>query len=176
MGSKPKKHMKKSPITCEKCPHCGALMREYWHSLTPGVVSALIKLHKAVIFYGRNEIHIHDEMKASGNYEIKLTDHEWNNFTKLRFHGLAAKCDAPRNNKSGHWLLTARGAQFLRGELEVPLRVRTYRNRVIDHSDELVGIRKFKDQIPYFETMFDYEVRKPAVRRSPEPQMASLFT
>jgi hypothetical protein len=145
----------------EKCPCCGALMREYWHSLTPGLVSALVKLHKAVMFYGRNRIHIHDDMKASMNYQIKLTDHEWNNFTRLRFHGLAAKCDEKGKSGSGYWLLTSRGSQFLKGEIFVPLKVKTYRNKVMNHSNEVVGIKEFERKIPSFETDFKYEVKKP---------------
>lgn len=149
--------MKNESKINEICPCCGALMREYWHTLTPGIVSALVKFLKAVRHYGRNDIHIHDEMKAAAGAPFQLTDHEWNNFTRLRFHGLVAKVHS-EENQSGRWLLTKRGGQFLKGEIDVPLKVKTYRNRVIDHSADVTRIADFKSKLPSFETDFDYEV------------------
>ncbi len=145
----------------QKCPHCGALMREYWHRLTPGLVSALAKLHRAVRYYSRNRIHIHDEMKMSGAPDFRLTDNEWTNFTKLRFHALAAKCDGDGNNHSGYWLLTRRGGQFLRGEIAVPAKVKTWRNRVQDRSEELTAMRDYRGKVSWFEREFEYDIRLP---------------
>ncbi len=136
-------------------------MAEYWHALTPGIVSALVKLAAAVHVYGRNQIHIHDEMKG-GNVppRIRLTDHEWNNFTRLRFHALAAKCGEDGKRKSGYWLLTRRGGQFLRGEIAVPLKVRTFRNKVVGHSDAVVRVGDFRGKMKWFETDFETEARR----------------
>lgn len=138
-------------------------MREYWHRLTPGLVSALVKLHRAVRYYNRNRIHIHDDMKIGARPDFRLTDNEWTNFTKLRFHALAAKID-DENNHSGYWLITRRGAQFLRGLTAVPQRVKTYRNRVIDHDEKLVAMRDFQRKVPWFEREFDYDIALPETK------------
>jgi len=128
--------------------------RTYVHTLTPGPVSALRKLQAAVHYYGRNEIHIHDEMKMS-NAAFKLTDFEWNNFSQLRFHALAFKVDG----KPGYWGITARGAAFLKGETPVPLKVKTFRNQVISHSEERITIADFRNKESHFETKPDFELR-----------------
>lgn len=139
----------------ERCLNCNASMKAYWHTLTPGVVSALVKLLKAVHYYGRNSIHIHDEMKMGGDPAWKLTDFEWNNMTKLRFHGLAHQDE--KAERAGYWLITARGGAFLRGQLVVPKRVLTFRNGVVDHSKELAHIDDFRNKTPFFEKEFAYE-------------------
>ena len=46
----------------ESCPHCGQEMRKYWHTLTPGLVNALVKLGKAVGKKGRNSVHLRIDM------------------------------------------------------------------------------------------------------------------
>ena len=136
-------------------------MRSYHHTLTPGLVSALSKLLRAVQYYGRNEIHLHKEMKAARGAPFQLTDHEWGNFSKLRFHALAFKV----NGKPGYWGITRRGGQFLKGEISVPLRVKTFRNRVLDgeqgHSGELVHVAAFRGQVPRFESPPHFDVEEP---------------
>jgi len=140
----------------KRCEHCGASLKAYWHLLTPGAVSALTKLLGAVHHYGRNSVHLHGEMKAGGDPAWKLSDFEWNNFSILRFHGLAHQ-DEKKGNRSGYWLITARGGQFLRGEIAVPMKVKTFRNQVVEHSEALTTIKDFQRKVPYFETQFAYE-------------------
>ena len=136
-------------------------MKSDHHRLTPGLISALSKLILAIHHYGRNSVHIHDEMKAAKGAPFQLTDFEWNNFTKLRFHGLAFKVDG----RPGYWGITRRGGQFLKGQISVPMKVKTFRNRVLEgevgHSKQLVHINEFRRQIPWFETLPDFEVEKP---------------
>lgn len=140
----------------DRCPHCGASMKQYWHRLTPGAVSALVKLLKAVHYYNRNSVHLHNEMKSGGDPAWRLSDFEWNNFSILRFHGLAHQ-DEKKTHRSGYWLITKRGGQFLRGEISVPKGVKTFRDKVIDHSPELVHIRSFAGKTPEFESSKAYE-------------------
>lgn len=145
-----------------RCDHCGQTMKKYWHGLTPGLVSALIKFRKAVISKNLNSVHLLKDM--SGDYE--LSRHEWNNFTKLRFHGLAVK---DKNAPAGYWLLTKRGASFLKGDLDVPRRVLTFNNRVEDHSTDVVNIKDVNNgAVPYFETIddIDYEISPPTSQLS----------
>lgn len=162
---------KNNENTCDKC---GASLQEYWHSLTPGLISALTKLLKAVHFYGRNKIHIHNEMKAAKGADFQLTDHEWNNFTKLRFNGLVAKFDS-NTTRSGYWVITRKGARFLRGEADVPRGVKTYRNQVIDHTEDFVNIKDFKGKIPYFETEFASEIHREVIETKKELMPLALF-
>src|SRR5688572_24268321 len=97
----------------DRCPHCGARRRAYWHELTPGLVSALVKLHERTYYSRPKSLHIRDDLQRPG-CPFSLTDDEWTNFTKLRFHGLVAKA---RNNYGGHrrgwWVMTLQGAKFL---------------------------------------------------------------
>lgn len=90
------------------------------------------------------------------------------NFTKLRFHALVAKKDG----KPGFWLITSRGGSFLRGEIAVPLKVKTFRNKVLDHSKELIHINELKGKVPYFEQQYAYEYQRPAAAEKVEqPQL-----
>lgn len=132
----------------EKCPHCGASMKSYWHSLTPGLVSVLVKAIQHVHRTGRNKFHYKD---------LNLNYSEASNLQKLRLHGLITHFDKD-SIKSGEWLVTTRGGQFLRGEIAVPQRVQTFRNKVLDHSQENIHISTLRGKIPYFEREFAYEV------------------
>lgn len=87
---------------------------------------------------------------------FELLRDEWTNFTKLRFHGLAVH---HKEAGKGYWLLTKRGAKFLRNELAVPRRVQTFRNSVIDHDEQLVMLGDITSEIPHFEYLgiLDYE-------------------
>lgn len=137
----------------EICPHCGARMKEWWHSLTPGLVEILIKVLKSVKASGVNDYHL----QVNG----ELNNNEFSNFPKLRVHALVARVkDAAGNRVAAHWLITDRGGQFLRGELAVPHKVKTYRGKVIGHSEDLVKIHDFRNKIPEFETVFDFEIHE----------------
>ena len=134
----------------ELCPHCGASMKSFEHSLSSGIVSALVKAIQYVHKAGKNEFHLQRDL-------TDLTKSEYANFQKLRFHALVAKVD----EKAGYWLITKRGGQFLRGEISVPARVKTFRNKVIGHSPDTVSIRQYRDKVPNFESQFAYEYQVP---------------
>lgn len=161
-------------MTNTHCPYCHASLKSYWHALTPGLISALSKLLLAIQHYGRNSVHIHDEMKACKGAPFQLSDFEWNNFTKLRFHALAFKVEG----KPGQWGITRRGGQFLKGHISVPARVKTFRNRVLEgetgHSKELVHVNEFRRQIPWFESLPDFDIEKPESLKLPCTRQGSL--
>lgn len=139
----------------ELCPHCGARMKQYWHRLTPGIVGALWKFSHAVGRQGRNEIHLQHDMGG----DLRLSSSEYNNFQKLRFFALIAKVRLPdKSHKAGWWLLTHRGSQFLKGKITVPARVKTYRNKVIDHDAHQIQISGFIDEAVWFEQRPKYEI------------------
>lgn len=132
------------------CANCGENMKAYWHSLTSGLVGDLIKAIEFVRGNNKNSFHLQKD--------LQLTKSQYNNFQKLRFHALVAK--DKEYKESGYWLITKRGGQFLRGEIEVPKRVQTFRNSVIEHSLELVSIRNFKNDFPFFESEFASEIQQ----------------
>jgi hypothetical protein len=135
------------------CPYCNAAIKKYWHRLTPLLVNTLVKFRSAVVRKNRNQIHVPDE--------LELNTTEYNNFQKLRFHGLVAKFKEDGERKSGFWLLTKRGALFLKGELAVPIRVQTFRNEVVDHDEHKVYVSDVIQSTPYLETIdsIEYEIQ-----------------
>lgn len=137
--------------TITRCPHCNASMKQYWHRLTPLLVSVLIKFRNAVSDKGVNEIHVPKE--------LPLSTTEYNNFQKLRFHGLVAKVRISGVHKSGYWLLTHRGSEFLKGTIEIPAKVLTFRNEVIDRSERLVGVKGVLGSAPFLETIETIEYK-----------------
>jgi hypothetical protein len=107
-----------------------------------------MKLRRAVLHYGRNAIHIRNEMADCPGAPFQLSRDEWSNFSKCRYHGLVAKTD-----HLGYWLLTERGGQFLRGEISIPETVLTFRNRVVGHEGRPVGVIHFRPLIPEFDKL-----------------------
>lgn len=134
-----------------KCPHCGASMKMYWHKITPGLIRGLLKMRKAVVIKGENDIKI-DKLPG----ELELTKWERANWTKLRFHGLVAKVKKDGKTKRGRYLLTRKGTNFLNGD-SIPERVQTFRNKVVDHSPENVTLSMAMSSVPYWEGIDDIQ-------------------
>ena len=138
----------------DHCEHCGAALRKYWKPITPGLIDILIKFRSAVVSSNRNKIHLLKDMS--------LDNVEYTNFQKLRYHGLVAKykeknADGDRIWQRGYWLLTRRGVQFLRGEIAIPQKVQTLRNRVVDHDGRMVTVADIIGSTPYNETIDELE-------------------
>ncbi len=125
-----------------RCANCDASMESFWHDLSPGLVSVLIKAVMFVRKNNKNSFHL--------SKDLNLTKVEYNNAQKLRFHGLITKV----KDQNGYWLITNRGGSFLRDEMAVPKSVQTFRNKVIGHSDELVSIRDYDKKFPTFQSDF----------------------
>ena len=150
---------KKSEIK-EICQGCGREMAAYEISITPGIMNALRKLIRSVREKGINEVHLVKD--------TKLTHNEINNITRLRFHGLVAKCyetDATgeKKRKSGYWLVTKRAADFIKGEIELPVSVTVFNDRIVSKSETMVTIAEVMKSEPYFDTIEDiryHEVHK----------------
>lgn len=147
-----------------KCVCCGAVVKKYWYKLTPGLVDILIAVLKRVKETDQNHVPLKDL------YDV-LTPYQTTQMTKLRFHGLIAK-HRDEDGKQDGWLITTRGGQFLRDEVRVPLRVQTYRNKVVGHDSATVGRNDLvpADKREYLEQMFAYERATPA-----DMQQASLL-
>lgn len=147
----------------ERCEHCGAGMKAYWHALTPGLVTVLIKMIGGVKRKNENKIHLQKD--------LDLTKTEYANFQKLRFHALVAKSDT-----EGYWVITTRGGKFLRGEMRVPQKVQTFRNKIVQHSEELIGMADYRQRIAWFENDFEYELKHIAGDRVQTNLFSQLIT
>jgi len=125
-----------------QCPYCGQSLRRNWHRITSGLVHALVKAYVLVCSSGTNHF---------TKSQLTLSHNEYGNFQKLRFHGLIAKYEEKGEKKRGEWLITRRGAQFLHGEIRIPLRVLTFNNTVEGHDEALVSLRDVIGSQPDFE-------------------------
>ncbi len=128
------------------------------HSLTAMYVEALLKFRAAVRFYGRNRIHLRGDMGAKSPFPLSFD--QITNFAKLRMFGLAVHADK-QNPRSGYWLLTDRGADFLNGKVAIPRKVYTYRGHPYHPKEpipgeKLVHILEYKNELPQFETYRDF--------------------
>ena len=134
-----------------RCPHCGAQIKEWWQRLTPGIVNMLFDCIQIVKAKNENLILTREIVKKASDA----------NFYKLRYFGLIAKRrDGQGNNIDGEFVLTTNAGRFLRGEIEMPVRVKTYRNHVIEKDSEIIGIRNFYGKIPEFDkrSQFEFEI------------------
>lgn len=131
----------------KKCPHCGASMKMYWHRLNPGLVQALVKVYVRVIEKGENKV---------DKKELNLTHSEYGNFQKLRFHALIAKYKEDGVWVRGSWLLTKRGKEFLTNGISIPRKVQTFRNKITDHSEDMVTVTDVIKDKPYWDTAETY--------------------
>ena len=140
-------------VTC-KCPHCGASLKKHWHRLSVGLVTTLLKFRQACIANGTHTIHVPKQ--------VSFDKSEYNNFQKLRYHGLVAKArDKDGNHLSGYWILTRRGAEFCKNRVKLPIKVQTFRNKISARSDDKANIYEILeiigDKLPYWDTAYDFE-------------------
>lgn len=148
-----------------KCVNCGANVNQYWYKITPGIVDILIILLNYVHEKNRNEFTIKE-------VRDRLSSIQYTQSTKLRFHALIAKVKDEDGKHTGKWLITSRAADFLRGDITIPARVLTYRNKVIDHEDTNVSVREVYGSYPYLEGKADFI--SPA-RYNPETKQQRLI-
>jgi len=144
------------PDKPKKCPCCGASMKMHWHSLSQGLVNTLIKFRKEVLKKQKvqfNRIHIPKDVVFSKN--------EYNNFQKLRYFGLVAKYRNENGDReAGYWLLTRNGNRFCKGMIEMPKKVQTFRNKIVDKSELRVSVLDVlkSEELPYFEQDFSFDI------------------
>lgn len=128
------------------CNECGASMKAFWQRITPGQVKALIQMSQKVRESGQNRVSKHDLELSHGGYA---------NLPKLRYHGLI---DKVKNEDGkiikGEWVITARGVQFLRGDISIPKEVLTFRNKVIEVSDDTTWIKEVMKKDEWFQSEY----------------------
>jgi len=135
------------------CEHCGALLKEYWHNLTNGMVASFRRFALKVRDKGENKVHPHDEVGLSYSQQT--------NFSKLQYFGLIAKWVGPDgSHKTGYWVLTSLGLEWLQGRAKVSKRVKTWRGHKIADSDDLVGSNYFPDGGVWHEREFEFDIHQ----------------
>ena len=136
------------------CPHCGASMKEWKHSLTPGLVDILVSFIEAVKNKKENKIHL--------QVDLNLNKNQYNNFQKLRYFGLVAKVrNDDGSHLAGYWLITRLGGEFLRREKAIPMWIKTFRNSIEEKSEELIFINDIYHRdfpIVWFQNQFDFDI------------------
>lgn len=111
----------------ERCPHCGAKVVQYTHSLRSGRLVGI--LCRFVLL----------SCKGRGNPgKMALTKNEYNNFQKLRYWGVVEQAHA-----DGAWRITEKGAHFLNNEIALPVLAVTYRGRLVEHRGDPIRIDSF---------------------------------
>ena len=137
-------------MTDQMCDQCGAKVKRYWHKITPGLVKTLVKVYQQVCSKEQNLVH---------KDELNLDHSEYGNFQKLRFHALIAKYKENGVWIRGGWVITRRGAQFLRGAQAIPKKVQTYRNKVVAHDPDLVFVKDVMRSTQYWEDYGDFAMQ-----------------
>jgi len=90
-------------------------------------------------------------------HEINGSVMDYNNFQKLRYHGLVHHVtDRTGQRVRGHWLITRNGWAFLRGELNLPKWVTVRNNHIVDRSSELINVRDVYYGSEAIHTVFEY--------------------
>lgn len=131
------------------CPHCGAQMKEWWHRLTPGVVELLFRTIEVVKNKGVNIVE---------KNEVCKTNSECCNYNKLRYFGLIAYARDDNDDRiDGVFVLTRNAGAFLRGEIGMPYKVKTYRNELVEKSEEMVMVNSFRGKYPWFDSKYDFD-------------------
>ncbi len=129
------------------CEHCGAKIRRYWHKITPGLVKTLVKVYKRVSEKEQNLVQMN---------ELPLDHSEYGNFQKLRFHALIAKYKENGEWVARQWVITHRGANFLKGIEKIPARVQTYRNHVVGHDLKTLNVGEVMKGDIFWENREDF--------------------
>jgi len=136
------------------CPCCGAKLSGRWENISKGLVKNLIRFREQVLEKRENKIHL---LK-----DLNLTHSQYNNFQKLRYHGLIAHVidKQTKKDESGYWLLTKRGNLFIKNEISIPKKVFIFRNKIQERGKDLVSVHDIlrdKNNEPYWYKKHDYE-------------------
>lgn len=126
-GLSSKKMSNKYGFNPRICTCCGQA-ETYPLPIDWGTAVIVKAVARAIRIKGINVIHPTKEMEVPANEwtydrainEGKLTSIQIGNFTRAKAHGLIAMY----KKESGNWVLTSKGAQFLRGESIPKIRVR----------------------------------------------------
>lgn len=112
------------------CPTCGHRMTPRKETLSRGLINTFVVFVDAIKRKGVNSVHLQKELNLSKN--------QYNNFQKLRYHGLVYHS----KTKTGCWLLTRLGNRFVRGEISMPKVVYVQDNHIVYKGDKMLKIHE----------------------------------
>lgn len=95
--------------------------------------------------------------------EIGLSHTEICVFQQLRYFGLVAKVKNEEGQKiASRYLLTRRGAKFLKNEEAVSIWVKTFRNRIEERSEEKAYFSDILTEYgaEFFNTSFEFDIKE----------------
>jgi hypothetical protein len=102
--------------------------RIYKQSLSVGLVITLTKFGEAVYQKRENKVHVQQD--------LRLSNSEFGNYQKLRYWGLIVKWENVEGiHEQGWWILTHRGALFLRNQISIPKAVFTRDNHIVQRGE-----------------------------------------
>ena len=121
----------------ELCPHCGAKMVEYPHTLSRSLARVIYRITQ--------------NLDADRGFHVgscDLTNSQINNLQKLRYWGVIAKApDATA--KGGNWILTDRGLAFAQGRIPLRRKVWTHRGEFVRFDGAQIIITDVSDGWKY---------------------------
>lgn len=130
------------------CSSCGQVIREaHKEFLTQGKLAMLKMAATHVMATMRNDVSLRTFDNSPNLY---------NNFQKLRYHGLVYYVEKRGERVRGHWLITRNGWAFLRGEINLPKYVIVQHNHISSRSDQLIGVREVYRGSDVIQTTFEY--------------------
>jgi hypothetical protein len=115
--------------------------------LTKGKLTMLKMAAEQVIASMHNDISI-----KTFNGDSNL----YNNFQKLRYHGLVYYAHKDNSRVRGHWLITRNGWAFLRGDITLPKFVVIRNNHILTKSDQEISVRDVYYGSDVLQTTFEY--------------------
>jgi len=133
------------------CDHCGQEIKEAHKEVLNKMKLTMLQTAAA---------HVKQTMKNDFKvYEFAPEEQfkTYNNFQKLRYHGLITPVRDNMNRRiRGRWLITRNGWSFLRGELQMPSYVTVKNNRIDQHSAHLISVRDVYRGSEAITTTFEY--------------------
>lgn len=135
-----------------RCTCCQASLSKSEHTLTKGMIDGLIKFADACLTLNVRVVNPRTGLPP----QYRLTINEMTNWTKLRFFGLVAKYKVDGIHKEGKWVVTRNGWKFLKGDLQVPRYIKTFRNTIIEKSVEQISIVDINGFKPIFPSKGDF--------------------
>jgi hypothetical protein len=131
------------------CPTCGQKQKlAHKEILTRNKIDMLKRAANHVMTTMKNEFPLK---------EYKAESYLYNNFQKLRYHGLIHYVtNRQGERKAGQWLITRNGWAFLRGEIELPYYVLIKNNHIQSRADLLINVRDVMRGDPVLSTSFEY--------------------
>ena len=165
--------MQKLKFEPNKCECCG-LTTNYLLAIDKGTIEILKAVSRAIGDKGINIVHANKELIEKGY----LTPLQRGNMSRPRAHGLIAMVKG--DGMKGNYLLTSKGAKFLRGEIRIPKyaimnKVTSHQAGYFEAEEHTVGVNDYMEG-EYWEGI-GYDIQQGRVVKDlKEGSTAPIFT